>query len=47
MFPKNLTWVKLKAYIEKNRPIIIPIGSVESRGAHLPIDTDIDSYLHS
>ncbi|RLG89150.1 MAG: hypothetical protein DRO15_01215 [Thermoprotei archaeon] len=41
MHPHNLSWVELKEYIEEIRgPIILPIGSVEGHGAHLPINTD-------
>jgi|Deesub1362A_J573_1020465.scaffolds.fasta_scaffold02802_2 creatinine amidohydrolase len=47
MYPKNLTWLKLRKNIEKNKPLLLPIGSVESHGAHLPISTDflITSYV--
>ncbi len=41
MYPPNLTWIELKSYVERGEdPLILPIGSVESHGAHLPIDTD-------
>jgi len=41
MYPRGLTWIELRRYIEERRgPIVIPIGSVEAHGAHLPIDTD-------
>ncbi len=41
MYPRSLTWIELKEYIESGRgPLVLPIGSVESHGAHLPIDTD-------
>jgi len=41
MYPRSLTWIELKEYIDNDRgPLIIPIGSLEGHGAHLPIDTD-------
>lgn len=47
MYPINLTWLKLKENVDKNKPLLLPIGSVESHGAHLPISTDflIASYV--
>jgi len=48
MYPRDLTWIELKEYIEKGTgPLVLPIGSVEGHGAHLPIDTDvlIASYI--
>ncbi len=41
MHPRDLTWVMLKEYIDDDRgPLVLPIGSLEGHGAHLPIDTD-------
>ena len=41
MYPRDLTWVELKRYVERGKdPLVLPIGSVEGHGAHLPIDTD-------
>jgi len=41
MYPRNLTWVELKEYIGKGRgPLVLPVGSVEGHGLHLPINTD-------
>ena len=41
MHPRDLTWIRLKEYIDNDRgPLVIPIGSLEGHGAHLPIDTD-------
>ncbi len=48
MYPRNLTWTRLKEYIDGDKgPLIIPIGLLEGHGAHLPIDTDalIASFL--
>jgi len=41
MYPRNLSWIELKEYVEGNKgPLILPVGSLEGHGAHLPIDTD-------
>ncbi|WFO74810.1 creatininase family protein [Desulfurococcaceae archaeon MEX13E-LK6-19] len=41
MYPRSLSWIELKEYIESGRgPLVLPIGSVEAHGVHLPIDTD-------
>ncbi len=41
MHPRNLTWVELKEYIERGRgPLVLPVGSVEGHGLHLPVNTD-------
>ncbi len=41
LYPRTLTWVELRNYVKHCKgPLVIPIGSVESHGAHLPIDTD-------
>lgn len=47
MYPEGLSWVKLKDYVDKGKPLLLPIGSVEGHGAHLPISTDflIASYI--
>jgi creatinine amidohydrolase len=34
------TWEELKEVIKEDRVAILPIGSVEQHGKHLPIDTD-------
>ncbi len=42
MYPRDLTWVELRDYVSKGvNPLIIPVGSIEGHGAHLPIDTDV------
>lgn len=41
MHPQSLSWVELKEYMERKRePLVLPIGSVEGHGLHLPINTD-------
>lgn len=37
---KNCTWAEIKSYFEKNDLIIIPTGSCEQHGYHLPLITD-------
>ncbi|HHW30805.1 MAG TPA: creatininase family protein [Clostridiaceae bacterium] len=34
------TWVELQEYIEKNAVVIIPVGTTEEHGRHLPVETD-------
>ncbi len=38
----NLTWKEAEEYIKKYKAIILPIGSVEEHGYHLPLSTDSD-----
>ncbi len=41
MYPRNLTWVELKEYIGRGGgPLVLPVGSVEGHGLHLPVNTD-------
>ena len=37
---ENLSWLDVKHYLEKNDLIILPIGSIEQHGPHLPLGTD-------
>ena len=37
---ENFTWKEAEEYIKKKRAIILPIGSVEEHGYHLPLSTD-------
>jgi len=34
------TWVELENYIGKNAVIILPVGTTEEHGRHLPVETD-------
>lgn len=34
------TWVELEGYIKKNAVIIIPVGTTEEHGRHLPVECD-------
>ena len=40
-FLENQSWLKVKEYLEKNNMILIPIGSIENEGNHLPLGLDI------
>jgi creatinine amidohydrolase len=35
------SWPDLKEYIEKNALVIVPFGTVEEHGMHLPLNTDV------
>lgn len=37
---EHLTWVKAQDYFEKSDLVVIPLGSIESHGKHLPLGTD-------
>ena len=34
------TWVEIEEYIQKNSVVIIPVGTTEEHGHHLPVQTD-------
>jgi creatinine amidohydrolase len=34
------TWVELRAFIEQNTVVILPVGTTEEHGRHLPVETD-------
>ena len=36
----EMTWVDVQSYREENDMVIIPLGSIEQHGKHLPIGTD-------
>ena len=38
----DMTWVEVKEWLQKTDTVIVPIGSSEQHGPHLPIG--IDSY---
>jgi len=40
MYFQNLTIEQVRTYLKKKKSIIIPLGSVEAHGLHLPIGTD-------
>jgi len=40
MLLEEMTWVKSEEYFKENDMIIIPIGSLECHGKHMPLGTD-------
>jgi creatinine amidohydrolase/Fe(II)-dependent formamide hydrolase-like protein len=36
----ELTWVDIKEFLSKHNVAVIPVGSCEQHGPHLPVDTD-------
>ncbi|NPV54293.1 MAG: creatininase family protein [Firmicutes bacterium] len=40
MFFAERSWPELKEAIEKNTLIILPVGTIEEHGMHLPVETD-------
>lgn len=40
MLMENLTWKQIERYLRRREDIIIPIGSTEEHGYHLPLATD-------
>lgn len=41
----EMTWVDVQSYLEENDMVIIPLGSTEQHGRHLPTGTDYFSAL--
>jgi len=41
----EMTWVEVQAYLKDNDMIIIPLGSIEQHGRHLPTGTDYFSAV--
>jgi creatinine amidohydrolase len=41
-----LTWPQVQAELEAGTPIILPVGSIEQHGPHLPLGTDSFIPLH-
>jgi creatinine amidohydrolase len=37
---QHYTWVEMKEVAARNPVVVIPVGSVEDHGPHLPLDTD-------
>jgi len=37
---ENISWVKAEAYFKENDTVILPVGSLECHGKHLPLGTD-------
>ncbi len=38
---EEFTWEEIKVIVKENRVVLIPIGSIEQHGPHLPLNTDI------
>ena len=38
---EDMTWCEVLNYLEKNDTLIIPVGTCEQHGHHLPLNTDI------
>jgi creatinine amidohydrolase len=36
----ELTWVDVTKFLKYHKTIIVPVGSCEQHGPHLPLDTD-------
>jgi len=41
MLLADMTYIEVERYLENNNGIIIPIGTCEQHGAHLPLNNDI------
>jgi creatinine amidohydrolase len=41
----EMTWVEVESYLEENDMVIIPLGSIEQHGKHLPTGTDYFAAL--
>ncbi len=41
MLLQKMTWPEVKEELEKGTVVIVPVGSTEQHGHHLPIDTDV------
>ncbi len=39
---EEMTWVEIEKALKEQKPILVPFGSVEEHGPHLPISTDSD-----
>lgn len=38
----DMTWVEVKSYLKERKDLLLPFGSVEEHGYHLPMSTDGD-----
>ncbi|MCK4835870.1 MAG: creatininase family protein [Candidatus Aminicenantes bacterium] len=37
---QEMSWVEVKDYLKSNNMVIIPLGSTEQHGPHMPMGTD-------
>lgn len=37
----NITWPKAEKYFKESDMVLIPIGSIECHGRHIPLGTDV------
>ncbi len=42
MLLENLTWPEVKKLKLANKVVVLPLGSFEQHGSHLPLTTDTD-----
>ncbi len=42
MYLSDLSWPEVRDYLNNRKDIIVPLGSVEEHGYHLPLSTDSD-----
>jgi len=45
LYLADLTWVEVKEYLKRRKDVLLPFGSVEEHGYHLPLSTDGDVAL--
>ncbi len=38
---REMTWPEIRAVADEDRVVILPIGTLEDHGPHLPVDTDV------
>lgn len=43
---EELSWPEIETYLEHNDTILLPCGSIEQHGPHLPVDIDYFDALH-
>jgi len=46
MLLQKMKWPEVKEEVEKGTVVVIPVGSTEQHGYHLPLDTDVAIVYH-